>query len=294
MFSDAAPAFTCEGCALMCYDFAALPFGSVSSAPHESRMHSVSDQVSELPTTADRPFLSIIIPALNEALRLPESLRKIDAFLKQQSYSAEVIVVENGSTDDTVGVVRAFMQTHPYVRLFEGEPRGKGRAVRRGMLAARGAYRFLCDADLSMPIEEVNKFLPPALEGYDVVIGSREAKGARRYNEPWHRHVMGRVNNWIIKLLAVRGFEDTQCGFKAFTAHAAEDLFGVSVINGIGFDVEILFLAKQRGYRIAEVPINWYFDPDSRMRLVKDSLGILREIFAIRRNWRDGLYTKRT
>jgi dolichyl-phosphate beta-glucosyltransferase len=257
-------------------------------------MQFVSEQVSMLPTEAERPFLSIIIPALNEALRLPESLRKIDAFLQQQPYRAEVIVVENGSTDDTVGVVRAFMQDHPYVRLFAGEPRGKGRAVRRGMLEARGAYRFLCDADLSMPIEEVNNFLPPKLEGYDVIIGSREAKGARRYNEPWHRHFMGRINNLIIKLFAVRGFEDTQCGFKAFTARAAQDLFSVSVINGIGFDVEILFLAQKRGYRIAEVPINWYFDPDSRMRLVKDSLGILREIFAIRRNWRNGLYAKRS
>ncbi|MFQ3535938.1 MAG: dolichyl-phosphate beta-glucosyltransferase [Aggregatilineales bacterium] len=253
----------------------------------------MSEPVAMPSAQADHPFLSIIIPALNEALRLPESLRKIDAFLEQQPYRAEVIVVENGSTDDTVGVVRAFMQKHPYVRLFEGEPRGKGRAVRRGMLAARGAYRFLCDADLSMPIEEVSNFLPPKLEGYDVIIGSREAKGARRYNEPWHRHFMGRINNLIIKLLAVRGFEDTQCGFKAFTARAAEDLFGVSVINGIGFDVEILFLAQKRGYRIAEVPINWYFDPDSRMRLIKDSLGILREIFAIRRNWREGLYAKR-
>ncbi len=273
----------------MWYDSAALPTDSARSA-HESRMSSVSEQVSTPPAESERPFLSIIIPALNEALRLPESLGKIDAFLKQQPYRAEVIVVENGSTDATVEVVRAFMQEHPYVRLFAGEPRGKGRAVRRGMLAARGEYRFLCDADLSMPIEEVSNFLPPKLQGYDVIIGSREAKGARRYNEPWHRHVMGRVNNWIIKLFAVRGFEDTQCGFKAFTARAAQDLFGVSVINGIGFDVEILFIAQKRGYRIAEVPINWYFDPDSRMRLVKDSLGILREIFAIRRNWRRGLY----
>ncbi|PJF36610.1 MAG: glycosyl transferase [Candidatus Thermofonsia Clade 1 bacterium] len=256
-------------------------------------MPSVSDQLSQLSAAADRPFLSIVIPALNEAQRLPESLAKIDAFLKQQPYSAEVIVVENGSTDDTVGVVQAFMRHHPYVRLFAGEPRGKGRAVRRGMLEARGAYRFLCDADLSMPIQEIKHFLPPVLEGYDVIIGSREAKGARRYNEPWHRHFMGRINNWIIKLFAVRGFEDTQCGFKAFTARAAEDLFGVSVINGIGFDVEILFIAQKRGYRIAEVPINWYFDPDSRMRLIKDSLGILREIFAIRRNWNKGLYAKR-
>lgn len=240
-----------------------------------------------------QPFLSIIIPALNEAERLPVSLQKIDTFLKEQPFSAEVVIVENGSTDNTVSVVEAFIREHPYVRLFAGEPRGKGRAVRRGMIEARGQYRFLCDADLSMPIEEVLKFLPPQIEGYDVIIGSREAKGAKRYGEPWMRHFMGRINNWIIRLFAVRGFQDTQCGFKALTAAAAEDLFGVSLMNGIGFDVEILFVAKKRGYKIAEVGVNWYFDPDSRMRLVQDSLAMLREIAEIRRNWKLGIYAKR-
>jgi dolichyl-phosphate beta-glucosyltransferase len=244
-------------------------------------------------TTPERPYLSIVIPALNEEQRLPASLAKIDAFLKTQPYTAEVVIVENGSTDNTVAVVERFMADHPYVRLFAGEPRGKGRAVRRGMLAARGAYRFLCDADLSMPIEEVSKFFPPAENGYDVVIGSREAKGAVRYNEPYHRHLMGRINNLIIKMFAVRGFEDTQCGFKLVSAAAAEDLFGVSVINGIGFDVEILFVAQRRGYKIAEIPIHWYFDADSRMRLVKDSLGMLREVLEIRRNWRRGIYARK-
>src|SRR4051812_28948905 len=122
----------------------------------------------------ERVLLSIIIPALNEANRLPGSLEKIDAFLRQQTYRAEVIVVENGSIDDTVGVVERFAVTHPYVCLIAGEPRGKGRAIRRGMLAARGEYRFICDVDLSMPIEEVANFLPPVLGNYDLAIGSRE------------------------------------------------------------------------------------------------------------------------
>jgi dolichyl-phosphate beta-glucosyltransferase len=239
-----------------------------------------------------RPFLSIIIPALNEEARLPATLQKIDAFLKQQSYSAEVIIVENGSKDDTVGVVQRFAKDHPYIKLFAGVPRGKGRAVKRGMLEACGEYRFICDADLSMPIEEVNKFLPPQLNNIDVAIGSREAKGAKRYNEPIRRHIMGRVLNFIVKLLAVREFEDTQCGFKAFSREAAEDLFQVQRINGIGFDVELLYVAQHRGYRMVEVPINWYFDPDSRMRLVQDSLAIIGEIFEIKRNWREGVYKK--
>jgi dolichyl-phosphate beta-glucosyltransferase len=242
-------------------------------------------------SSSERPLLSIIIPALNEATRLPGTLEQIDAFLKQQPYQYEIVVVENGSSDDTVGVVQRFAAAHPYVRLFAGEPRGKGRAVRRGMLEARGDYRFICDADLSMPIEEVARFLPPEqAEPYEVAIGSREAKGAKRYDEPIHRHLMGRINNFLIKLIALRGFEDTQCGFKSFSRKAAEDLFSVQRMNGIGFDIEVLFIAQKRGYRIVEVPIDWYYNSDSKMRLIQDSLGIIREMFEIRRNWGKGLY----
>ncbi len=240
----------------------------------------------------ERPFLSIVIPALNEERRLTDSLPKIDAFLKMQPYSAELIVVENGSTDDTVGVVQRFAQTHPYVKLHAGEPRGKGRAVRRGMLAACGDYRFICDADLSMPIDELVKFLPPQLDHFDVAIGSREAPGARRIGEPARRHIWGRVSNFIIKVLGVRGFEDTQCGFKMFTGAAAEDLFGVQRINGVGFDVELLFIAQKRGYVIREIPIDWYYTSESKMRLIEDSLRAINEIMEVRRNWRAGLYAR--
>lgn len=240
-----------------------------------------------------RPLLSIVIPAHNEEHRLPPSLTKIDAFLQTQPYEAEVLVVENGSKDRTVEVSRAFAETHPYVRVLEVDTRGKGLAVKAGMLAARGHFRFICDTDLSMPIEEVVRFLPPHSDGYDILIASREGKGAQRIGEPEYRHIMGRINNWIIQLTAVRGFEDTQCGFKMFARHAAEDLFAVQRMSGIGFDVELLFIAKKRGYRIREIPITWYFDPDSRMRLVQDSLNILREIWEIQQNWRKGLYAKK-
>jgi dolichyl-phosphate beta-glucosyltransferase len=240
----------------------------------------------------DQPFLSIIIPAHNEENRLPPSLAKIDAFLQTQPYSAEVIVVENGSHDRTAEVTRAFAADHPYVRLMIVETRGKGLAVKAGMLAARGAFRFICDTDLSMPIEEITKFLPPHSDGYDISIATREGKLSRRVGEPEYRHIMGRINNIIIKLFAVRGFEDTQCGFKMFSAAAARDLFSVQRMSGIGFDVEILFIAVRRGYTIREVPITWYFDPDSRMKLVQDSLNMLREIRDIRRNWKQGSYAK--
>jgi dolichyl-phosphate beta-glucosyltransferase len=240
--------------------------------------------------SSENPFLSIVIPALNEELRLPPSLAKIDAFLKTQAFDAEVIVVDNGSTDKTAAVVAEFAKTHLYVKFIQGTVRGKGRAVKAGMLAATGDYRFICDADLSMPIEEITKFLPPNDKGADVLIATREGKEARRIGEPYRRHLMGRVFNLIVKLTAVGEFEDTQCGFKMFTRKAADDLFQVQQMNGIGFDVELIYVALRRGYKVIDVPITWYYDPDSRMRLVQDSLNILREIWEIRQNWRKGVY----
>lgn len=239
-----------------------------------------------------RPLLSIIIPAHNEEQRLPPSLAKIDHFLQTQPYQAEVIIVENGSKDRTTEVAQAFAKDHPYVRVMNVTTRGKGLAVKAGMLAAHGEYRFICDTDLSMPIEEIVKFLPPYGDGYDINIGTREGKESKRIGEPEYRHIIGRINTLIIKLTVLRGFEDTQCGFKMFSAAAAEDLFSVQRMSGIGFDIEILFIAKRRGYKIREVPITWYFDADSRMRLVQDSLKLLTEIWEIQQNWRKGLYAK--
>lgn len=238
------------------------------------------------------PHLSIILPALNEEDRLPRCLEQIDQFLKTQPFDAEVIVAENASTDRTAEITLEFAKTHPYVRLLQLKERGKGRAVKAGMLAADGDYRFICDVDLSMPIEEIVKFLPPAAGSFDISIATREGEGARRVDEPEYRHMMGRINNLIIKIMALPDFEDTQCGFKMFNRAAAEDLFSVQRMHGIGFDVELLFIAKRRGYKIREVPITWYFDADSRMRLVGDSLNILREIWEIRQNWRKGLYAR--
>lgn len=241
-----------------------------------------------------RPVLSIIIPAHNEEHRLPPTLEQIDAFLRTQPFTAEVVVVENGSKDRTADVTREYIKTHPYVRLLEVTTRGKGLAVKAGMLAARGEHRFICDADLSMPIEEIVAFLPPHSDGFDISIATREGKDSRRIGEPFYRHLIGRVNNLIIKLTAIRDFEDTQCGFKMFSRAVAEDLFNVQQMNGIGFDIELLFLAKRRGYSVREVPITWYYNDDSRMRLVQDSLHLLMEIWYIHRNWRQGLYAKQS
>ena len=241
-----------------------------------------------------RPYLSIVIPAHNEEFRLPPALEKIDSFLKTQAFTAEVVVVENGSSDRTLTVAEEYAARLPYVRAITVNTRGKGLAVKAGMLAAHGEYRFICDTDLSMPIEDVVKFLPPVTSGFDVMIATREGPGAQRIGEPAYRHFMGRINNLIIKVMAVRQFEDTQCGFKMFTRAAAEDLFDVQRMTGIGFDVELIFIALKRGYKIKEVPITWYFDSDSRMRLVQDSLRMLQEIWQIRQNWGKVHYARRT
>jgi len=235
-------------------------------------------------------FLSIVIPAYNEERRLPGTLEAIADHLKGQAYTAEIIVVENGSTDRTADVVREFARQHPAARLLISPRRGKGLAVKVGMLAARGAYRFLCDADLSMPIEELVRFVPPALEGYGVAIGSREARGARRYDEPLYRHMMGRVFNGLVKLVAVPGLEDTQAGFKCFTAAVAQDVFTFQTMEGFGFDVEVLFIARKRGYRIVEVPIQWYYRADSRVRVVSDTLRMFRDVLMVRWNNLRGIY----
>lgn len=235
-------------------------------------------------------FLSVIIPAYNEEKRLPATLMAVNAFLEKQAYASEILVVENGSQDLTAVVTEAFAAEHPRVQLIRESRRGKGLAVRSGMLQGRGLYRFICDSDLSMPIEEVARFLPPCLEGFDVAIASREAPGSRRYNEPLYRHLQGRVFSNLVKRLALPGFEDTQCGFKCFRGEIADDLFRVQVFDGMSFDVEALFVACKRGYRIVEVPIDWYYRAESRVRPLADPVRMLGDILKIRRNWTRGLY----
>jgi dolichyl-phosphate beta-glucosyltransferase len=240
--------------------------------------------------TKTQPLLSIIIPAYNEEDRLPKSLEQIGSFVARQPYSTEVLVVNDGSQDNTVGVVRDFMPQYPFLSLIDQEHRGKGHTVKTGMAAAQGQYLFACDSDLSMPIEEVAKFLPPNLDGYDIAIASREVSGARRYGEPGYRHVMGRVFNMIVRLLTVPGIQDTQCGFKCFQREVARKIFPYQTIDGWSFDVEILFIARKYGYQIVEVPVNWYYMERSQVNPIKDTMGMFREVLKIRRNDQRGLY----
>ncbi len=214
-------------------------------------------------------FLSIIIPVFNEETRLPKTIEKVISFLQEQPYQAEVILVENGSQDRTLEIAEHYAQIHPQLRVLQVDQRGKGIAVQHGMLAAKGEYRFMCDSDFSMPVSEVNRFLPPELTGCDIVIASREAVGAVRYDEPYYRHFVGRIFNGLIRLFALPGLHDTQCGFKCFRAGVAEELFKLQTIKGWSFDVEVLFVGKMRGYSIVELPIPWYFNPESKVSVLK-------------------------
>ena len=248
--------------------------------------------ISDTPTitqSTDRPFLTIVIPAYNEERRLPSMLEKVTSYLDQQPYAAEVLVVENGSTDRTTEIAEAYAARFPCIRVLHS-PKGKGAAVKMGMLAGQGEYLYVCDTDLAVPIEEVVKFLPPQLSDFDVAIASREAEGARRYGEPFYRHLMGRVYNLVAQLIAVPGIKDTQCGFKCFTRPAALAIFSAQVMGGWGFDVELLFIARRWGYRIVEVPVNWYYGKGSRINPLKDSLRMLGELWQVRRNGWRGLY----
>jgi dolichyl-phosphate beta-glucosyltransferase len=235
------------------------------------------------------PLLTLIIPAYNEERRLPNSLEKIVSFIQQQPEPLDVIVVENGSRDRTTEIAEDYAARYPFVRVLHSE-KGKGAAVKAGMMEGWGRYLFICDSDLSMPIEEVRKFLPAALGEYDVAIASREGPGAHRYGEPAYRHLMGRVFNLIVRVLAIPGFQDTQCGFKSFRREVARDVFAAQTLTGWAFDVEALFVALRRGYRVVSVPINWYFDADSRVRPFQDTYRMVRDVLRIRLNGRRGVY----
>ena len=239
------------------------------------------------------PFLSIILPAHNEEQRLPRTLQEVNGFINSQSYPVEVVLVENGSRDRTLALAQEYAARMPFLKVIHEEQSGKGLAVRTGILAAKGEYRIFCDVDFSMPVTEINRFIPPVLPDCQVAIGSREAPGAVRYNEPYYRHLSGRIFNTLVRWLALPGLQDTQCGFKCFRGDIAEEIFPLQTNTGWAFDVEVLFVARQRGYRIVEVPIPWYFNPESKVRMLRDSWRMLRDLILIRRNGLQGKYRRR-
>jgi dolichyl-phosphate beta-glucosyltransferase len=257
-----------------------------------SMIMSEENEISTNATTYE-PKLSIIIPAYNEEWRLPNTLKKITAWMQTITFVVEVLIVENGSRDRTTEIAESYARQFDNIIVLHSS-KGKGAAVREGMLQGKGEYLFICDADLSMPIAEVENFLPPCAAGYHIVIGSREAPGARRYNEPFHRHLIGRVFNAIVRGLVVPGFQDTQCGFKLFQREVAHDVFMRQTISGWTFDVEAIYLALRYGYRVAEVPITWYFNPDSRVSILQDTWQMFYDLVRIRLNsWRS-VYDRRS
>jgi glycosyltransferase involved in cell wall biosynthesis len=236
------------------------------------------------------PLLTIVIPAYNEESRLPATLTRVSEALESRGEPYEVLVVVNGSTDRTADVVKQATARDGNVRLIVTQLRGKGRAVKIGIVEARGDRIVFADADLSTPIEEVIALADQLDERHQVVIASREGSGARRVGEPYVRHLMGRVFNLLVQVMAVRGIQDTQCGFKAFTRQCAQDVFRRQRIVGFGFDVEVLYLARRLGYGIKEVPVTWEYAASSRVDPVKDTIRMFRDVLAVRWNDLRGFY----
>jgi dolichyl-phosphate beta-glucosyltransferase len=244
-----------------------------------------------MPTPPAGPIsLSVVVPAYNEARRLAGTLAAICDHLGKQPWDWEVRVVDDGSADETAAIASSFSASHPRVVVQREPHRGKGGAVKAGLQAATSSYRFICDADLSMPIGEIQRFLPPVATGFDVAIGSREGRLARRIGEPAYRHLAGRLFNIMVQRLALPGIEDSQCGFKMFTADAVAAIFPRTTVDGWAFDVEALTIAREQRLRIIEVPIEWHYRQESQLSMFRDGVGMLRELLGIKRRARQGLY----
>jgi len=221
------------------------------------------------------PSLSVVVPAYNEERRLPPTLRRICEFLQTRGHSHEIIVVDDGSSDRTAECAREATQGRARV-VRNDSNRGKGFSVRRGMLLARGARRLMTDADLSTPIEELPRLWAQLDLGTDVCIGSRATAGAQvEVHQSWFRENTGRAFNLAVRLLAVRGISDTQCGFKLFSGPSAEAVFGLARLDGFSFDVEALFLARKLGYAISEVPVVWRNDAATRVTWARGALAFI-------------------
>ncbi|MCX7929582.1 MAG: glycosyltransferase family 2 protein [Chlorobi bacterium] len=226
------------------------------------------------------PYLSLIIPAYNEQERIETTLRTVLDYLDRQAYSWEVLVIDDGSKDETAHRAAVFtskVQVHSLVVNM-----GKGAAVRTGMLLASGLYRVFTDADLSTPIVELEKMFAAFECGADVVIGSRRLEpGSIKKHQPWYRELIGIVGNKLVQLTLLRGYNDTQCGFKGCTADATEKIFSRAIVDGFAFDIEMIYIAEQLGLRIEQIPVVWYNDERTRVRAIRDTIRTFREVLVI-------------
>lgn len=240
--------------------------------------------------------LSVVIPAKDEEKRIIKTLTSIHQYLKKQSYDSEVIVVENLSSDQTANVVIDFKRTMNNLKLISlpANCGGKGCAVKKGILESRGKYIVFMDADNATRLDEISGFWKYFTQGYDIVIGSRHVKGSVIEEEqPWYRQLLGRAANLLIQVVVLWGIKDTQCGFKAFEAKKAKQIFQVQEIEGWGFDIEILAIARKWGYKIKEVPVTWYHVGESRLRPVKAAINTLKDLFRVKKRFITGAYKQK-
>ena len=240
------------------------------------------------------PHLSVVLPAFNEETVIGRTLSKLDEFLKDQDYSWEVLIVDDGSTDQTVERVESYAHDRPEFRVIKNQHQGKSFAVRTGVLQSAGDYILVTDTDLAVPISEVKRFLLWAQEHKnDLVFASREGKSAQRLGEPYYRHLIGRIFNTLVQLILLPGIQDTQCGFRLFTRRAAQEVFPKLLVYGENmpvinkpffgaFEAEVLFLARKMNYNIRELPVVWTYNPTKRLNFVENSYKMLRDVIKIR------------
>ncbi|MHB1457004.1 MAG: dolichyl-phosphate beta-glucosyltransferase [Armatimonadota bacterium] len=231
------------------------------------------------------PRLIIVIPAYNEAARILDSLTAIGLYIEKQDYTCKALVVDDGSTDSTLSKCRYFAQKHPWMQILSyNHNKGKGHAVRTGIIHSTADYYLICDADLATPIDELDGFWHFIDEGADIVIASRPIQGSHLMKrQPLYREMAGRALNHVIRILAVRDITDTQCGFKLFRGEAAKKIFSKCEINGWSFDIEVLYIAQKLGFNIKEAAVHWYHRPGSKIRFLRDGMRMLRDITRIRK-----------
>ncbi len=231
-------------------------------------------------------YLSIVIPAYNEEGRIGTSLTEIYSFLKKRNYDFEIIVVDDGSKDKTLNLLSEYSQNIPNLIVLKNESnQGKGFSVKKGVLNSKGDIILYTDADLSTPIEELDKLIYWLDEGYLISIGSRDLPESQvNRHQAWYRELMGKIFNRIIRLILNLDYHDTQCGFKCFRNDAALEIFKGLRLCGFSFDVEMLFIAKHRGIKVKEVPIRWHNSPESKVKIVRDSSKMLWDILKLRFN----------
>lgn len=236
--------------------------------------------------------ISIIIPAYNESKRIVRTLNKIVDYFDLGKWDYEILVVDDGSKDNTIGVINELSKKNKRIKLLQNKKnKGKGYSVRAGILNARNELVLFTDADLSTPIEELDKFMR-FIDVYDIIIGSRRLKGSRiKIKQPFYRRIPGKIFPILVNLLVLKDIQDSQCGFKLFKRKAAIDIFKRQTIKGFGFDVEVLYLAKRLGYRIKEIPVVWINDVNSRLDPIKDSYRMFKELLKIKFNSLSGKYS---